>query len=552
MERSHARGFTLLETVIAVAIALVLGWVLFHALTQALRVGTLQAQRDTEAAVVGQLEDDLQAEEDDAWAIFNPPTDVLGTSNADGHEVDFYTRDGRQRAYFWSYTYDAASQTLTRYRYGSPGAAPVKDVTFSGIMKFRSQTYPVTALQNASTPVYSSLYSGAHLQSGIVHFYSGMPWIAGGNNITYVHFETATQSQDLQLVTQTAPTGFTVVLWYTPSPSPSPAGAPVAWPVAIELAAPGTTLGAAVRGVAITSISLDARGCGLDCPKVTPTPKTTPTPAPTPTPIGSTPTPVPTVAPTPTPTPVTTSTPTPVPTATPAGGHCTAIAYSDAAMTQPLPPGTTDPSGTVVVDSNGCYMAGSTAQIWVSETNYTGRFNDWSNTCGGALFGGAWSPSNAQGPTAAQQFSVASGASTMSCSVTFKDAYGASVTANIGIIAQCGSGTVSVGGYCDFTETWPGTDFVACDGDGSTYYYPGTDGTDHTGTVTVDASSTGNGTVTYNGNGSYTFTRGSAGTVVLDLNETWYTNMAGRTTGGYPFCKGVNTSTKLLGTITIN
>ena len=529
MAPSHERGFSLLETIVALAIAVILGWLLFHALVQALRVGTLQAQRDGEQAVMGQLVDDLQTEEDDAWAIFNPPSDVLGKPNADGHEVDFYTRDGRQRTYFWSYTYDAAAQTLTRYRYASPGAAPVKDASFAGITKFWSQTYPVTALQDAKTPVYSALYAGANLRSGIVHFYPGMPWIAGGNNITYAHIESATLSQDLELATQTAPTGFTVVLWYTPSPGPTASSPLAVWPAAVELSAPGTTLAGARAAAAL------APGCGLDCPKPTFTPIATSSPGGTPAPTA-----VPPI------------TPTPSPTATPSGGPCTASAYEDAAMTQPLPPGATDPNGNIVVDSNGCYMAGSIAQIWVSEKDYSGVFNDGPNSCGELLSPGSWTPSSAQGPTAAQQFSVASGASTISCSVTFTDAYGGTVSANIGIIAQCGSGAVSVGGYCDFSETWPGTDFVACDGDGSTYYYPGTDGTDRTGTVTVDESSTGNGTITYNGNGSYTFIRTSAGTVVLDLNETWYTNKAGRTSGGYPMCKGVTTGTQLLGTITIN
>lgn len=228
--RSHARGFSLLEVVVSIAIVIVLAWVLFHALSQALLAARMQSADDREQSTVGRLIDNLSTEEDDAWAIYTPPSDVSGKSNSDGHEVDLFARDGQQRPYFWAYSYDATAQTVTRYRLAAPSGAASADTTYTGISKFYAQTYPVAALQDASTPVYSALYSGAALQSGIVHFYPSMPWIAGGNNITYVHFESATMRQDLQLATQTAPSGFTVVVYYTPSPSPPPTPTPVATP----------------------------------------------------------------------------------------------------------------------------------------------------------------------------------------------------------------------------------------------------------------------------------------------------------------------------------
>ena len=206
-----------------------------------LRVERLQSARDREQSTIVQLTGDLTSEEDDAWAIYVPPADVAGKSNSDGHEVDFFARDGKQLPYFWAYTYDSGSHTVRRYRFGSPGGAAALDESYAGIDAFSARTYPVTALQDASTPVYSSLYEGASLRSGIVHFYPGMPWIAGGNNITSVQFAGATMRRDLQLVTQTAPSGFTVVLNYTPSPSPTP-GALQAWPAYVELPIGGQAL----------------------------------------------------------------------------------------------------------------------------------------------------------------------------------------------------------------------------------------------------------------------------------------------------------------------
>src|SRR5690348_17742539 len=95
--RSHARGFSLFEIVITVAISVVVGWLLFHALAQLLLAGRQQGARDLELSTIAQLTDKLTTEEDDAWAIYVPPADVLGKSNADGHEVDFFARDGKEQ-----------------------------------------------------------------------------------------------------------------------------------------------------------------------------------------------------------------------------------------------------------------------------------------------------------------------------------------------------------------------------------------------------------------------------------------------------------------------
>lgn len=245
VERPNARGFSLLELMVALAIATVIVWLLFHALSQALLAARMQARDDLEQSTIGQLVDTLTSEQDDAWAIYVPPADVHGASNGDGHEVDFFARDGKQRPYFWAYTYDKSAQTLTRYRFSAPGGIARQDTTYAGITKFYARTYPVTGLQDRATPIYSALYDGAALQSGVVRFYPSMPWIAGGNNITYVHIEGASMKQDLQLATNTAPSGFTVVVYYTPSPVPvaTPAALGV-WPAGIKLAAPGTMLAA--------------------------------------------------------------------------------------------------------------------------------------------------------------------------------------------------------------------------------------------------------------------------------------------------------------------
>lgn len=208
----------------ALAAITALAFFLLNAASSILRWNAMLAARERGETAIRALSDRLEAEEDSAWAIFTPPADVLGQSNSDRHELDFFTRDAQSRAYFWAYKYDAATQSLQRYLYSSPGAQPVTDgPPVTGIANFTAQTYPVTALQDSSSPVYSDLYKNATLQPATVRFgNSDRPWIAGGNQVTYVRIETPQSARVLELSTQTAPSGFTVVLLYTPSPSPSP------------------------------------------------------------------------------------------------------------------------------------------------------------------------------------------------------------------------------------------------------------------------------------------------------------------------------------------
>ncbi len=254
---NNEKGFTLTELLIALAVVAVLGMLLVRVISLGLNAITIQTQRDAEHAAVDRLADRWRAEEDSAWAIFTPGTDVDGLPNDDGHELDFFTRDGANQSYFWAYNYDAASKTLTRYLYSQPGGTAVFDEAYTGITKFYAHTYPVTALQDKSSQIYCPLYDNAQLVPGAVRFYGpSHPDIAGGNQITYVRLEAPTNVEDMQLTTATAPSGFTVVLQYTPNPSPSASPTPAvgpspqssahnalsAWPPAVELPLKGQAL----------------------------------------------------------------------------------------------------------------------------------------------------------------------------------------------------------------------------------------------------------------------------------------------------------------------
>lgn len=222
MERFQ-RGFTLIETVVAFAVVATIGFFVLAAIASAFRWNaSLAARRATETATAS-LADRLEAEEDSAWAIFTPPSDAYGSPNADGHELDFFIRDARNRAHFWAYRYDKGNRSLQRLLYAKSGEAPIADgPSLENVDDFFTRTYPVTALQDSASPVYSPLYSGATLHPAEMRFDPAQPWIAGGNQITYVRVRSAQSARELQLFTQTAPSGFTIVLRYTPSPSATP------------------------------------------------------------------------------------------------------------------------------------------------------------------------------------------------------------------------------------------------------------------------------------------------------------------------------------------
>ncbi|HEX5273885.1 MAG TPA: type II secretion system protein [Candidatus Rubrimentiphilum sp.] len=222
MKRSQ-RGFSLLETVIAAAVVTVIGVLILTSAAQVLRWNALFAQQRTAETAIESLADRLEAEEDSAWAIFTPPLDAYGSSNADGHEVDFFFRDAQNRAHFIAYCYDKANRRIQRLLYAKPGGMPVADgAPVSGVGGFFARTYPVTALQDPGSLVYTELYRSAELHAAEVHFDRTQPWLAGGNQITYVRLTSAHVARELQLSTQTAPSGFTIVLRYTPAPSASP------------------------------------------------------------------------------------------------------------------------------------------------------------------------------------------------------------------------------------------------------------------------------------------------------------------------------------------
>lgn len=93
-------GFTLLEVLIAAGIvaAVVAGLVLL--LHRTIAAAASFATHRHAYAMAEDLDDRWDGEAASALAIFVPPRDVLGAANGDGHEVDFFTRDGHGAPFF--------------------------------------------------------------------------------------------------------------------------------------------------------------------------------------------------------------------------------------------------------------------------------------------------------------------------------------------------------------------------------------------------------------------------------------------------------------------
>ncbi len=212
MERPDERGFTLVDVLVGIAISIV---ILAMMVTFAARISAAASALETSTKAsdaVQRLDERLESEAAGAWAIYLPATDVDGANNADGHEVAFYTEDGAHRSYAWAYLFDPRAKTVTRYDYG--GAAARATETFSPIDAFYGVS--VAASQAGA---HDPLFAGARA-TDVVYALPAFPAAKGGNALVSLEISSDTTHRTQLLASATAPTTFTVIVPYTPSPSP--------------------------------------------------------------------------------------------------------------------------------------------------------------------------------------------------------------------------------------------------------------------------------------------------------------------------------------------
>lgn len=246
----------MVEVLVATGVWIVLGGTLLYLTQGLLGDAKLIAARQSDYIELTHLLETWESEAASALAIFVPSKDVLGSDNADGHELDFYSRDASRAGHFWAYRWDSRSHVLQRYTYSVPGtAATPSDPPITGITEF-------AAARKFASTVAQPFLAGYIPRDVLVNF--GYPEVSGGNAIADVTVGDARNRFEIELLPGTMVSGFQVIVGTfaptaTPAPSPTPA-TPTPSPTASPTRSPAPTA----------------------APTATTT--TRPTPAPTPTP----------------------------------------------------------------------------------------------------------------------------------------------------------------------------------------------------------------------------------------------------------------------------
>lgn len=206
------RGFSLVEVLIAAGISVMLAAILVSA-AHAFAGWSQRASAVAGAhSALDRLEERIDAEAAGSWSVFVPANDVLGLSNADGHEFDIATEDALRRPSFRAYRYDAGASRLDEYVYGARGAAPVPtgDVT-AAVTAF-------SAASGAASALAGPLFANATIADAEVPSLVGDPEATGGNRLTRIAIAIGAFRRTFTIASATAPSRVTVVLRYTPAP----------------------------------------------------------------------------------------------------------------------------------------------------------------------------------------------------------------------------------------------------------------------------------------------------------------------------------------------
>jgi type II secretory pathway pseudopilin PulG len=227
MERQA--GFTLIETLLGAAIAVLMMWTLVAMADRLVASAAAANLRLRAGANATRLIERLSSEAASSLAVYVPATDALGQSNGDGHEVDFFAQDGAHRSYAWAYTFNTAAQTLTRYTL-TGGGAPLAGDALGGIDAFSATAASVTQLGSSSSLAYDPLFAGVNAPD-VTYTFDAMPNAIGGNRLVVVQIVASGVNRSVLLASDDAPTAFTVVVDYTPSPAPVVTATPSPIPI---------------------------------------------------------------------------------------------------------------------------------------------------------------------------------------------------------------------------------------------------------------------------------------------------------------------------------
>ena len=227
--RESQAGFTLVELVIGAAVAaVVIGALVLFASRLTQTTVALDSRVQSQSAAE-RLMERLPTEAASAWAVYVPASDVNGNANTDGHEIDFFSEDGSHRPYSWAYTFDAAQKQVTRYAVASGAPASPGEVIAP------IDTFAAASISVAQLGTIDPLFAGA-TATPVTYTFDASSSAIGGNALVRLRIGASGVDRSELLASGTAPTTFTVVVNYTPSPTPVVTPTPT--PIPFTLATP--------------------------------------------------------------------------------------------------------------------------------------------------------------------------------------------------------------------------------------------------------------------------------------------------------------------------
>ncbi len=225
---ANERGFSLIEVMIAAAVFVVMMGTAVAAIVMTGNVMRSAATTQRGTGAIDRQVAELRAEAATASAVFVPPADLHGEPNADGHEVDFYSKGQANRDVFWRYVFDAASATLRRYDYDpqvnaiggvrDPRSGAIDAAAsypeIPDISAFSARVLEAGALadpaQNRYAAAFSRVPSGEPVSLNDPANGRDVPGLVGGNRIVAISLANSKAARTIHIAAGTMPTGFYV------------------------------------------------------------------------------------------------------------------------------------------------------------------------------------------------------------------------------------------------------------------------------------------------------------------------------------------------------
>lgn len=225
-----AKGYSLLEVLLTVALLGLLLFAVGDAVTHVLDSATLGESRQNVSRSAEELASRLGEEARSSTAIFVPVVDVLGqpsTTLTGSREVDFFRKASDGSSAFVAYRFERKDGSVVRYEYvpvaGSPPQIIHQDLMAEHVASFTAARVTPDSIRG--------IVGAGNVKP--VNIYYGSPELIGGNGIVAVSVLAGLAGEpqrhfNIHLASRAAPTDVSVLVPAgSPPPSPSPSSTPI-------------------------------------------------------------------------------------------------------------------------------------------------------------------------------------------------------------------------------------------------------------------------------------------------------------------------------------